>query len=67
MIEMMVSLKEVLSHGDMADGEAGVVNVDPSMTWNLLKELTVCQKGVLSHGDMVDGAVGDENVDHPMT
>ena len=70
MIEMMVSLKEVLSHGDIVDGAAGDVNVDQWMTSNLLMEMTVYPKEALSHGVMVDGVAGeagDVNVDQLMT
>ena len=61
---MTVFPNEVLSHGDMEDGEAGDVNVDHPIISNLLMEMMVYPKEALSHGDMVDGAAGDVSVDH---
>ena len=67
LLEMKVSPKYVLHHGDRVDGVAGDVNVGHTKMSYLLLLLNISPKEAMSQGDMVNGLAWEVSAIQPTT
>ena len=67
LLEMKVSPKDVLHHGDRVDRVAGDVNVVHTKMSYLLVLLNISPKEAMSRGDMVNGLAWEVSAIQPTT